>query len=262
MIGYLLLWNCSSGCNGINFWKRITPHDIDYMGHSTVRIECQRMKNYVLICHCIHFDNWHCLLIMKQKHESTVTFCNEMNDMDVGIVESEFKSLIGHHFNYIDHQTVQIQLVVRNSSDLNQINAISMKIDICDRTWHVLQEIHQIGITNDVHAIFDGMTFIINIWIKISSLTSCLDVSTTIFYKTCSNEHKVSEFKCEHDNDSNVGMSITILYKTVAPAVTGCEVQFFCVFYIVVQVIDKSLLILIVLIEFGVYMCIFYFIYI
>ena len=46
-------------------------------------------------------------------------------------------------------------------------------------------EIHQIGIRNGVHAIFDGITFIINIWSKTSSLTSCLDVSTIIFYGIC-----------------------------------------------------------------------------
>ena len=236
----------------------INSYDIDCMD-PTGQIECQCMNKYVLICHCIHFDNWHHLpIIMEQQHESTIAFCNEMNDGDLGTVESKFKSLIGHHFNYIDHVTVKIEFVVKNSGDLNQINAISMNTDIWNRTLHDLEEIDRIRKRNDMHAIFDGMAFIINIWIKISSLTSYLDVSTIIFYKTCSNEHKVSEFECEHDhdNDSNISMIITILYKIV-PALTGCEVQFFCVFYMVVQVIDKSLLILIVLIEFGVYMRIF-----
>ena len=91
-------------------------NDIDYMDYQTVRIEGQCMNKYVLICHCIHFDNWHRLsIIMEQKHESTITFCDEMNDGDLGTVEREFKGLIGHHFNYIDHVPIKTEFIVRNS---------------------------------------------------------------------------------------------------------------------------------------------------
>ena len=118
----------------------IISYDIDYTDYGTARIECQPTNNYVLTCHCIHFDNSHCLrIIMEPKHYTTITFCIDMNDGDLGTVESEFKSLIGHYVNFIDDTMVKIEFAVRNGGGLNQINAVSMRIDIWDRTWHVLQ---------------------------------------------------------------------------------------------------------------------------
>ena len=99
--------------------------------------------------------------------------------------------------------------------------------------------------------IFKEKTYIIDVLIKISLFTLFKDILTTIIDRIRLNLVRIKKVGCVW----NINSEITVFGNDFGQSVdAGHEIQFLCVIiYIIMQIINASLLITIVLIEFGVF---------
>lgn len=112
-------------------------------------------------------------------------------------------------------------LLHEQATNKDMTDHIQIPSNICNRRWYNrdVDEIDQFTIRVDVNDGFDGMSLIIDIWIKMSIVIACSDISTNEFDTIDLNLDKVSEYECGHDNIDTV-IIINTWYKIRAATIT------------------------------------------
>ena len=168
--------------------------------------------------------------------------------IDVSIFAS-FLCLLIIVFDEIDLNVDETSECKYGDGNNNDANMISMKINIYHGKEYNFNIVNQNTLGINDNDIFNKITFIINIVVKVLRLLLFLDALPIIFDGINSNLHKLIESERNHSNNNN----ITVVLANV-DTIRGTVIVFEfdrIVIYFIIQVIDESSLNILLIIEFD-----------
>ena len=121
--------------------------------------------------------------------------------------------IIIDNFYSSNHPPTKIEFIIGIGCELYDIDASAMEIDICDGVGCNHDVIGQITTGMDVCGIHNGMTAIVDIWIKISLFILFVYILTILYNMIDLKLENLSEFECEEGNSNNINTIVTNMYK-------------------------------------------------
>ena len=148
------------------------------------------------------------------------------------------------NFDHIDLSTAKTKLKFVIGYDLNAPDLKAMTVDIYDTVRHNMVQI-EVGV--DVCGTFSIISFVIDSFVGILILTLFVNTVLILFAEINVDLHRLSKFKCDYVNNNNI-IIIMNTFSTFGGA--AIVIGFFqAITHFVTQVIDKSLLSIMLSIE-------------